>query len=340
MLWLGHEQIGRPCLAALVAGGVLLGMSGPAQADTSCGPPPALAGLAETFALLPRDVYEVPPVAADRLAKAMQGLSEGRILRELQDSRMEVLDGIALELMAEGMRLSTPGAPYDARHLRSMVREFDTQSGLACQQAEEGRKGPLPDNLAGIYTEGRVDWNEIDRLLRESKTVSGGAVLFVMLFVIGLLFAADMTVRWIWTLVYNRRACRVPVVLELGGQPLPGLLLTLGRGGFRFHPRDPLPEVPQPGTTAVLDVPGVARLTANLSRFHETMGDFRLEHPLPPRNQDEILALSTISPYYIRKSRRGSESAVAGLVTPAETTPAIADSPKPKQQGPVTASGR
>lgn len=281
-----------------------------------CQAPGDLVGLVRLMSVLPPNGGAISPAFADRLSTRIGTLSEVSILRALEEHRMQVLSGIALEIMSEAARLSHPGAEFDGRHVRLMLREFDQQATLACQQAENAMTS-TPEELAGVFTEGRVDWDEVDRLLRDNKVVSGGAVVGLLILVIGLLFGADMVVRWAWALVYNRRACRVPATMDVNGTAVPGLVLTLGRGGFRFHPYDMADLTLAEGASVVLHVEAAVPLQAELSRLHEAVADFRLTDALSVKGQNDILAQSTISPYFIRKSRDGGEAEVITLVVPA-----------------------
>ncbi|MEQ5868738.1 hypothetical protein J4E08_02365 [Sagittula sp. NFXS13] len=284
-----------------------------------CDRPQALTGLVLTLSILPADGTEVSPRIAERISDQMSGLSEQRLLNTLNDTHFEALEGIALDLMAEGARLSSAGARYDPRHMQSMLREFDRQSELACARAKDHDIGVLPEARWAIITDGRIDWQALDRVLKDSILATGGAVVVALILVIGLLFAFDIAARWIWTLLYNRRACCVPAVLEIDGKGVPGLMLTLGRGGFRFQPRD-ASEIPLVvGCDAVLNVSGTALPGAKLARFHQTMGDFKLAEPMSVEEQNEILALSTIPPRFIRKRRGGGEAQLAQLVTDDDT---------------------
>lgn len=277
--------------------------------------PTDLLGLVRVISALPAAENTVSPAMAARIASEMRGIGEVAMLRALEEVRMQALNGIALEIMATADALSVAGTRYDPRHMRLMMREFDSQSSLICQTAKNALTS-TPETLAGVYTEGRVNWDEVDRILRESKVVSGAAVLIVMIAVIAVLFLIDGLVRWIWALVYNRRACRVPATLEVGDMAIPGLVLTLGRGGFRFHPEDMSALTVAEGTPVVLDVQNAPRIAAILSRKHEVMADFRNDNALSIKVQNLILAMSTVSPYYIRKSRGGGEAQVAALVHP------------------------
>lgn len=296
-----------PCTLLAMLAALCFLLPQDARAD-GCAPPQGLIGVARALSLLPGNATRVPALQAERIGERMEGLRERHILSDLRSARLDRLAGISLDMMAEADRLTRPGASYDARHVRLLLREFDHQTVLACRALEEADGIALPTE-AGLYSSGRIDWQAVDRKLRESTLISGIAVLVTMVGVISVLFAIDLAVRWGWTLVYNRRACRVPAVVA----NVPGLVLTLGRGGFRFLPMEGMTLDLDDGAQVELRVTDVPPLAAVLSRRHETMADFRLDAALSLRAQNEILEQSTISPYYIRKSRGSGENHVAGL---------------------------
>ena len=75
--------------------------------------------------------------------------------------------------------------------------------------------------------------------VRDSPPLQAAALISGMLAGIGLLYLVRLAMQVLLAVVYNRRMCRIPAALEVGGARFDGLVITLGRGGFRFVPLDP-----------------------------------------------------------------------------------------------------
>lgn len=337
---MGRAEIGRRTgkavqgarlfvFAAVILLMVLL--PGVARAE-ACKLPAELLSLARTLAALPQKQRTIDQLVAERIASQMDGLSEFSILNDLQRNRLGGLSGIALELMAEGERLSYTSAPYDPRHLRAMLAEFEHQSTLACNSAGQHSQADAAETFQEAVTEGRIDWEEVEKILEENKVVSGGAVLALMVVFIALLFGMDLAVRWAFALVYNRRACRVGATLIFGEEEAHGLILTLGRGGFRFHPddMDALRDAgAEGGVPFQLRVGTHDPFEGRMSMVRDLVVDCRFDTPLTLRQQAEVLALSSISPYYVRTSHDGGEERTLSLARQEQGPPVPAPNAKP-----------
>lgn len=283
----------------------------------NCQIPPNLMSVARLLSALPQERAELPPALAERLARQMEGLSESRILSALRDSGMESVSTVAVDLMAEAERLGDGGS-YNPARLRSLLADLDQQSMLACvdsgaaifQRVQEGRDG-------GYFVEKGVSWSEIEKKASEEKLFAAGAVLVVMVIFIAVMVLIDSGYRWIMALLYNRKACRISADLVVGQHVIDGLVITLGKGGCRYHPLnviafdEALSDLR--GAQAVIRIEET-ELEVRCSGIYDTVTDFRFDRPLGVKQQRELLEHSTISPYYIRKSRDGGERATEHLV--------------------------
>ncbi|WP_323770237.1 hypothetical protein [Antarctobacter sp.] len=297
---------------AIVVG--VLPMSALAQ---SCQVPPELMAVARTLAALPVDVDELPTAMSDRLGQQMLSISEARILNVLRDGRLDSIAPVAVDVLAEAERLAG-GAAYQPARLASLLRRLDEQRTLACedsgksifQRGQQGRDG-------GFFSEKGLNWAEVGKRAEEEKLFAAGAVVVAMAGFISLLVLVDTGYRWIMALLYNRKACRVPADIKVGSWVIEGLVITLGKGGCRFHPLNTLAF-----DEALMDLRGsVSTLVVEEFEFpvhcgsiHETVVDFRFDKPITIKTQREILKFSTISPFYIRKARDGGTKATRRLI--------------------------
>ncbi|EBA08869.1 preprotein translocase subunit SecE [Sagittula stellata] len=335
---MGRAKVGKRTVIAahcarlfVVAAMIVIGLAPGAVRAEACNLPAGLVTLARTLSALPQKQQAVDTLLAERISTQMADLSEFGILTDLQRNSLDGLSGIALELMAEGERLSYAAAPYDPRHLRAMLAEFEHQSTLACNSISEESDADGPGTFRDAVTEGRIDWEEVEKMLEENKVVSGGVVLAIMVVFIGLLFGVDLAIRWIFALVHNRRACRVGAILTFGEAEVHGLILTLGRGGFRFHPRDMEALLVGGADTGVpfrLQVGQCAPFDGRMSMVRDHVVDCRFDAPLTLRLQAEILALSSISPYYVRRSHDGGEESTLHLARQEQDPPLPNAKPK------------
>lgn len=195
--------------------------------------------------------------------------------------------------------------------LERLLTGLEEQARIACQisqtslyqKHQQPRQGGLMDD------EGEVDWEEVNRKLQEETMLSAGALVAALVIMVSTLCIADVTLRWMMALIWNRKACRIPASLHLMGRKVCGQVMTLGRGGCRFQPMEMrdfnlISDALEAGTPTLHLVDKA--MTVRASAFYEEVMDFRFEVPLTLRIQRALLEHSTISPYYVRKSRGGT----------------------------------
>lgn len=314
MLSLGFRKLtgsARTLLALLV-----LCFPSAVQAQ-SCQVPSDLLAVARALSALPEGRTQLAPEQADRLARQMAGLSETRILSTLKDNGLESVTTLAIDILAEAERLGA-GAVYNSARLQELLTDLDHESTLACatgggaifQKTQIGRSG-------GIFERASAEWSALEKRATEEKLFAAGTVVVAMSVFISALVLIDIGYRWIMALLYNRKACRIPCDLKVGDHLIDGLVITLGKGGCRFHPLnviafdEALADIR--GKVAVLCIEDM-ELQARSSGIYDTVTDFRFEKPITIKHQQALLEYSTISPYYIRKSRDGGEEATEHLV--------------------------
>lgn len=310
-------DLGRWGVAPLCVVVSLLATSSVALAQ-DCQVPDELMGVARTLAVLPEDSADLPPAMTTRLASQLSGLSEERLLDALNDSGLNSVAPVAINLLAEAERLAK-GGDYNPVRLSDLLRDLDQQSTLACmtsstsifQRMQNGRDG-------GVFSKARGAWSEIERRAHEEKLFAAGAVVVLMIGFISLLVLIDTAYRWIMALLYNRKACRIAADLEVGDELVEGLVITLGKGGCRFHPLNAkafdavVPRLRGTGPVRIR-VEG-EELQVQCGSIRELFTDFLFLRPITLKQQREILEHSSISPYHIRKARDGGEQEARRLV--------------------------
>ncbi len=304
--------------AALICLAMSILASSSAVMAQGCQVPGDLMGVVRTLAVLPVDRADLPPAMTARLGAQLDDLSEARILDALIDTGLDSLTPVAVNVLAEAERLAK-GGDYNPARLTALLRDLDQQSTLGCetsgtsifQRMQSGRDG-------GVFSKASGAWSEIERRAQEEKLFAAGAVVVLMVGFISLLVLIDTCYRWIMALIYNRKACRIAADLKVGGKLVEGLVITLGKGGCRFHPFDTKAFdrlLPQLRATGRLEL-WIERenLPVQCSSIHELYTDFLFPCPITLKQQRALLGHSSISPYHIRKSRGGCEREAQRLV--------------------------
>jgi hypothetical protein len=314
-----RDKIWLPWRAVLAAALLLCLLLPSLAAAQSCRVPSQLMTLARGLAALPPQETRMSEVQAARLSAQLRGLSEAALLSDLAENGLDSLAGLAIDVLSEAERLSTAGAVYDPAQMRALLRELDLEATLICASLENGAfQEQQQERAGGLFTEHGVNWQEIERALEQEKATSLVAVVVLVGLIIGTLYTLDTGIRWLFALVYNRKVCRIPAELMVQGQSVTGLVVTLGRGGFRFHPLntvafdqvlDTLDCMP-----AKIDVDGATVLACRMTVLRQTVADFRFDTPLTLRQHRALLQLSTISPFYVRKARDGGEETTDSVV--------------------------
>lgn len=282
---------------------------------SACEVPQPLLTLVRTLSAMMGQGGAIAGRQADRLSSDLAAVSETAVLREMAETGLAQVSGTALDIMAEAQRISDSGAMHNPELLRRLLNDLVRDSRRICDAAPT--VASPQDRPGGVFRDGDVDWEELDRKLQEDKALTFGSLMAALVAMIGGLFAMDSLFRWIMALVYNRKACRIPANLHVAGSDIPGLLVTLGKGGCRFHPDDPS------GLDAVRadlrDADCVIAVTerdfpVQVSAIHDLQCDFRFDRPMSIRCQRSLLAQSTMSPFYIRKNRDGGTAQTETIV--------------------------
>jgi hypothetical protein len=292
--------------------------AGPASPEL-CRLPAPLISLARALMSLPETEARVSVSRANTLKTRVEGLSEREVLGAIEGAGLQSLTGIALEIMSEGERLSHPGAAYSYDHLRSLLVELDNTALRACAQLDNDAHQEDQQSWIGGQEDGEpIDWKDTAEIFAHNPAMSAAAVVVLVFAVVGIMFAVDVTLRWIYALIYNRKICRVQAVLVAGDARMRGLIITLGRGGFRFHAinMEGMVKRAEGGLLekARLEIDRDEKLDCALSLLYDSAADFRLLEPLTLKRQNAILAKSTVTPYAVRKSRGSSEAQTKPLL--------------------------
>lgn len=308
----------RALLAALMLAAPPLAAQAPEADAPACQLPSALMGLAQALSALPERSGPVAVAQRQALEARLARLSERRILRQMEEAGLESLSLLAVDLMSEARLIADTGRQHHGEALQALLQRLEQEVVVACAASETALyQSDQQERLGRFIQRGEApDWTEMERRLQENPALSVGVLVVAMLAVVAVLCLADFATRWIMALIWNRKACRIPCELHLGDRAVEGQVVTLGRGGCRIHPLDMarfqrMAEALQ-AAPATLYMGGKA-MTLRAAAFHEEVADFRFEVPLSLRLHRALLRHSTISPYYIRKTRDGGVAATRAL---------------------------
>ncbi|MGH1414458.1 MAG: hypothetical protein ACRBB0_13270 [Pelagimonas sp.] len=284
----------------------------------SCQIPPKLAQLSDTLLGFPEQDGPISVRRASHLSALLSEIDDQYLVVQLRQNGLQSLSMIVADLVNEADRVASDAEISDARRMKRLLYDFNQQALIACADSD----GTIFQNIqdereGGIFSKGEIDWRAVDRILSENRAVSMGVLLGLIGLFVGVLVLVDSTYRLLMAMLYNRKACRIPVVLRLGTDSVSAVATTLGRGGCRIMPDEPvmfdthLTKLRQ--SVVVLDF-GEQMIEARISAIYEDVSDFRFVHNITLGMQKDLLRQSTISPFYVKKARRGR-------VTPSASQP-------------------
>ncbi len=274
----------------------------------SCQLPSKLSQLSDILITYPDDNGPISVRRAVQLSDMLDGMDDQDLVVQLRENGLQSLSMTVADLMSVAERIAGAAEIRDARRLKSLLRDLNQQALIACADSgNEIFQNIQQEREGGLLSAGKVDWQAVNRLLAKDRALSLGVLVVLIAIVIGVLYLVDSTYRLAMAMLYNRKACRIPVTLRLGTDRLSVVVTTLGRGGCRIVPDEPvmfdtyLAKLRQ--TSNVFDFDGTL-IEAQVSAIYEDVSDFRFLYPIPLRMQKALLEQSTISPFYIKKNRR------------------------------------
>lgn len=293
--------------ARVVAGACALVMfsMGTATAQ-SCVVPAPLARLSASLADLPNEAGPISVRRAAQITALLDDIDDQTLVTQLRENGLKSLSRIVADLTNQADRISSNAEVADVRGLNLLLRDLNQQTLVACAQSGDTVFQQFEQvGIDGVSSFQDLDLQTVNRILTENRTVGMGVLVFLVGGVIGVLLLIDSLYRLLMAMMYNRKACRIPATLRLGTETFQATIITLGRGGCRVHPTDPevfddhLAQMRQIPT--LFDIDGFV-IEANISAIYEEVSDFRFRQNIHLRAQKELLRLSTISPYYVKKT--------------------------------------
>ncbi len=231
-------------------------------------------------------------------------------MRDLSEAGQRELQPLALDLLAQGQQLAAEGFVQRPATVQALLSQMDSALIAVCERQQADTAWM---NVAGWLTgdeDGDGGW--LSGLVN-SRSAQAGMLMGALGSFIILLYLTDFAYRQAMALFYNRKMCLIPASIEAGKATVSGHVVTLGRGGFRFEPAaqagDDALRQSVAALHATLDIGGL-QFAARPSALTDTYADFRLDEPLSLSNQKMLLSASVISPFYVRKSRRGQQRAL------------------------------
>lgn len=310
-------------LAAIGLGAALALAIGPvpmaSAQQANCALPQEIHALATGLAMLPEN-GRVTPSQAQTIDRRLRNINENSILQELQRSGLETVSPVVVDLLAEAQRIASNSTLRNNGSLRETLYRLEQQVAMACLPGAQTMYQRVQQTaVSDVFRGEEVDWEEIERILQENKTVSASALLVALAGFIVVLYIFDVTFRWIMALVYNRKICRIPAEISVDGRIMRGHVVTLGRGGCRFYVRDTAifedvhVALLRDGATLVAGEAAEFRLEVLGRNIHDLAVDLAFDENLTLRQQREILKLSSVTPYHVTKSRDGGHEITDAL---------------------------
>lgn len=278
-----------------------------AQAQ-SCEMPPRLSRLSAFLISLPNVNGPIPVRTASDLAAQLDELDDQTLVELLRKHGVQSLAITLADIIAEADRIAASATMTDHRRLKRLLYDLNQQSMIACNDSNGLIYQKIQDERAGgtLFSDG-VNWEEIDNVLANNPPLALALLASLIGAVVGLLYLIDSSYRLAMALMYNRKACRISAILCLGTDAVPVTITTLGRGGCRILPNEPvmydqyLGKIRQSG--GVFEI-GEFMIQANVSAIYKDVSDFRFPFRITLKTQKGLLAQSTISPFYIKNNSK------------------------------------
>lgn len=293
------------CVIGLGSGSAVSAQQG------QCALPQDVFALATGLAMLP-DNGRISTSQAQTIARRLGQVNENQVLSELRSTGLESVSPVVIDMLAEAQRISTNSTLRGNGSLRDILYRLEHQVAIACMPGTSTVfQNFQKSDVASVFRADEVDWDEIERILQENKTVSASALLVALAGFIVALYLFDLGFRWIMALVYNRKICRIAARLEVDGRLLRGHIVTLGRGGCRFYARDAILfedvhiALLRDGGTLTCGEEDEYEIDVIGRNIHELAADVAFDDQLSLRQQRDMLKLSSVTPYTVSKSRGG-----------------------------------
>ncbi|CUH77151.1 hypothetical protein [Tropicibacter naphthalenivorans] len=300
-----------------------IGFAVPVAAQ-NCQLPPELARLTRVLMPLSQSLGYLTDAQRARISDALSGLSEDDVIADLTENGLQSTSSTVLDILATADIAASDGVMRNPRRLANLLSDLDVQATLACQQADMTFFQKIQSGRLGGFLPGSPSDGLSEPRSQREQMVTAGNLIMVLAVLIGSFVGVDVLSRWILALVYNRKACRISAELRVGSTVLKGRVITLGKGGFRFYAAKPAAfdeQLPRMRSGKVRLQIGQHDVLAQIATIHEKVTDFRFAQPISLRTQKQMLRLSSISPFYVKKSGDGDDALVEKVIGAPETGP-------------------
>ena len=246
----------------------------------------------------------------------------GRLVRAIDgDSIADQLDRHGLSnqmphidrLVTTSRNIAARGQMRNLATVKRQIRSVDRVIKTACDKQPQGFFASLTSDLRTRLTgstAGQSDGSsgQATRSRPGSLLVLGG-IFGVALGCIALLFAARYAYSWAFSIIYNRKSCRVRVALELEAEVIDGFVTIIGMKGCRFVPINPgaferlerLINVLHISTDGHLVV-GKHRIPAYVFGIYDQFSVLYFEEQLQRSLLATVLKASSVSPHIVPKA--------------------------------------
>ncbi len=282
----------------------------PASAET-CRMPTSVFNLVSSILMLPEE-GDVPQSQINLVSSYLNRIDRHEVITVMNMKGMDGASPVLKQVFEKADHVIEHRHILPKDRLHETIFELQHRVLLVCNPGvSTGFQETQQSRWTAVFRGEEINWDEVERLLREDKVVSGGALMIALALFALIIYLGDLAFSWYMSFKYNRKVCRITAYLEFGSLRFDGQVVTLGRGGFRFHPWEPdrlaqgIPDKSDAPVEIVLPDLEDLRLVGWIRKKHETTADFALDERLSLWEQRNILTHSKITPYSARKQRNG-----------------------------------
>ena len=272
--------------------------------------------------------------AADlgRMAGAIKGNSIANQLDKYGlSNQMPHID----RLVTETRRIANQGQVRSIPTLQRQVRSVDRVIEKACDQQPKGFFANLTTDLrtrlTGATAGQSAGSNGSFAGSGKGSLLILGGIIGIAVGCVALLFALRYAYAWVFSIIYNRKSCRIRVALELETEIIDGFVTIIGMKGCRFKPINSgaferlvrLIDVLHISTDGHLVV-GKHRIPAYVFGLYDQFSVLYFEEQMQRSLLANLLKASSVSPQIVPKAtprrnvsrRRVKVSRIAPAVQP------------------------
>lgn len=263
-----------------------------------CGFPPSLKNVASLLSLY---TAEGKPAsgAQEALARNLRATDQKQVFAMLYPVGLVDQWGQIERLLETAEQTVRSGFPGDRAQLAGMLAAVARLDQMICTAHSANIEGDRVSGASGGFGN-RENRRSLFWWLRPETAAQKASFAFLSAaMAIGMLFVLDLLYQRVFSLLYNRQACRIPATFEADLDVIDGYVVVLGRQNCRFQPvnRGAFVRLAalsiQPNSAIFF---GTERHTVTFESLGNGSGLYRFTPKLSLNVQHAILEKSLISP--------------------------------------------